>query len=144
MRDCVGDAGAAGVRALELFVGAGEPGSSGTLRVLVRQTHLDLLVGRDQRTNQVLCLLRRVRRQLLQLLPVALKRRLQLLVLLLQLNHLSLCIVLLLFALFELGLRIFDLFLDVSEEQILIQRVNLPYIILILLRVAGASKLRVR
>ncbi len=119
-----------------------EPGSSGTLCVLVGQAHLDLLVGRDQRTNQVLRLLRWICRQLLQLLPVTLKRRLQLLVLLLQLNHLSLCIVLLLFALFELGLSIFDLFLDVCEEQILIQRVNLTYIILILLRVA-ASKLRV-
>lgn len=71
--------------------------------------------------------------EFLQHFPVTLKRGIQLLVLLFQQLHLPLCSVLLLFASFELGLSTFDLFLDVCEEQVLIERMNLANVIVLVL-----------
>ena len=62
---------------------------------------------------------------LLELFAVALKRGLELLILTLERCHLSLGVVLLLLALFELGLGVLDLSLDIRQEQVLIQRVYL-------------------
>lgn len=65
----------------------------------------------------------------LELLAIALQGGIELLVLAFQEGHLSLGIVLLLLALLELGLCGLYLFLDVGEEQVLIQRVDLPYVV---------------
>ena len=67
--------------------------------------------------------------QLLELLSIALQSRVQLLVLSLQLQHLSLSVVLLVLALLELGLSSFNLLLDVREEQLLVQAMDLSNVI---------------
>ncbi len=70
----------------------------------------------------------------LELFPVPLKRSLQILVLLLEQGHLTLGVILLLLTLFELALGAFYLLLDVSQEEVLVQRVDFTDVRLIYIR----------
>jgi len=60
-------------------------------------------------------------RELLELKPVALERGVQLSILLAQLSKLPLSVVLFLLALFQLMLCVLNFFLDICQEQILVQ-----------------------
>jgi len=70
----------------------------------------------------------------LQLLPVTFQSSLKLLILFLKRHHFPLCIVLLLLALLQLCLSSLNFLLDISEEQVLIEGMDLTYVVISILQ----------
>jgi hypothetical protein len=78
-----------------------------------------------------------VLRQTLKCFPIAIQSRVQVLILSLELHIVNLRCVLLLLALFELALSLFDLLPNVGQEKILVQTMDISKLNIILLLLRG-------